>query len=117
MVKSDMLYQLDLKLQEIKERIGEIFGGVAIFAFGDMMQLKPCMGRYICDEPIGKEFKIVHTLEPRWMMFKPLILETNHRQGNDKPYAELLNRIRMGKQTEDDISSILLSLPMLGMLE
>ena len=36
-------------------------------------------------------------------MFKSLILETNHRQGNDKPYAELLNRIRVGKQTKEDI--------------
>jgi hypothetical protein len=30
MVKSDMLYHLDLKLQELKERVGVPFGGVAI---------------------------------------------------------------------------------------
>ena len=53
MVKVDMLYQLDLRLQEITEKVGIPFGGVSIFAFGDMMQLKPCMGRYICDDPIG----------------------------------------------------------------
>merc|ERR1712081_27611 len=47
MVKSDMLYQLDLRLQEITEKVGVPFGGLAIFAFGDMMQLQPCMGRYI----------------------------------------------------------------------
>ena len=33
MVKADMLYQLDLKLQEIKERVGVPFGGVSIFDF------------------------------------------------------------------------------------
>ena len=38
MVKVDMLYQLDLRLQEIKEKIGTPFGGVSILAFGDMMQ-------------------------------------------------------------------------------
>ena len=33
MVKSDMIYQLDLKLQELKEREGIPFGGVSILAF------------------------------------------------------------------------------------
>ena len=103
MVKADMLYQLDLRLQEIKEKVGITFGGVAVFVFGDMMQLKPCMGRYICDEPSGEQFQIVHAIEPRWNMFKALILERNHRQGNDKSYAELLNRVRVGQQTEDDM--------------
>ena len=103
MVKADMLYQLDLRLQEIMERVGVPFGGVSIFAFGDMMQLKPCMGRYICDDPIGQEFQVAHAIEPRWRMFNSLILEVNHRQGNDKPYAELLNRIRVGRQTIEDI--------------
>ena len=37
MVKADMLYQLDLRLQEIKEKIGVPFGGVSIFCFGDIM--------------------------------------------------------------------------------
>ena len=36
-------------------------------------------------------------------MFKSLILETNHRQGNDKAYADLLNRVRVGNQRNDDI--------------
>ena len=37
-------------------------------------------------------------------MFNSLILELNHRQGEDKPYADLLNRIRVGKQTQDDLN-------------
>ena len=104
MVKSDMLYQLDLRLQEITETNGIPFGGVSIFTFGDMMQLKPCMGRYINDEPMNVEFKVTHALSPRWQMFKSLLLEINHRQGNDKQYADLLNRIRIGNPTEDDIA-------------
>ena len=39
MVKADMMYQLDLRLQEIKERIGESFGGISIFCFDDILQL------------------------------------------------------------------------------
>ena len=45
MVKADMLYQLDLRLQEIKEKIGTPFGGVSLFCFGDILQLKPVCGR------------------------------------------------------------------------
>ena len=104
MVKSDMLYQLDLRLQEITEKVGTPFGGVAIFAFGDMVQLKPVMGRYIMDSPMNADFKITHTLNPRWEMFQSITLETNHRQGKDKIYADLLNKIRVGQQTEEDIT-------------
>ena len=103
MVKSDMLYQLDLRLQEITEKVGIPFGGLSIFAFGDMMQLKPCMGRYICDEPINPDFQITHRIKSRWRMFKSLILELNHRQGEDRPYADLLNRVRVGKMTQEDL--------------
>ena len=31
-------------------------------------------------------------------------LEENHRQGSDKDYADLLNRVRMGQHTKEDIS-------------
>ena len=106
MVKSDMLYQLDLRLQEITEKVGIPFGGLSIIVLGHMMQLKPCMGRYICEEPLNNEFKITHALVPRWSMFKSIILETNHRQGKDKPYAELLNRIRIGQHTKEDITTL-----------
>ena len=65
MVKSDMLYMLDLRLQEIMEKVGVPFGGIAILTFGDMMQLKPCMGRFICEEPLNKDFRMPHALSPR----------------------------------------------------
>ena len=100
MVKSDMLYMLDLRLQEIKERIGTSFGGVAVLAFGDIMQLRPCKGKYIFEEPSNSEFKGTKSL---WKMFSSIILEKNHRQGNDKVYADTLNRIRIGAQTQADM--------------
>ena len=33
-------------------------------------------------------------------------LEINHRQGRDKDYAEMLNRVREGTQTEEDIDKL-----------
>ena len=36
-------------------------------------------------------------------MFDCVVLEKNHRQGRDKSYADLLNRLRTADQTDDDI--------------
>ena len=52
MVKSDMIYQLDLKLQELKERVGIPFGGVSILDLGDMLQLRPVMGAFPFEKPM-----------------------------------------------------------------
>ena len=106
MVKSDMLYQLDLKLQELKERVGVPFGGVAILDFGDILQLRPVLGSFAFEKPKNPEFHATFHLHNRWEMFSVLNLEVNHRQGEDKPYAEMLNRIRIGKMTQDDIAKL-----------
>ena len=94
---------LDLRLQEIKEKVGIAFGGITVIVFGDMMQLKPCMGRCINDEPLNQEFKATYHLNSRWAMFDCVVLEKNHRQGKDKAYADLLNRLRTADHTDDDI--------------
>ena len=103
MVKADMLYQLDLRLQEVKEKVGSPFGGVSMIVFGDLMQLAPTIGRYVFQEPANPEFHITHRLDNRWEMFASVLLEKIHRQGKDKQYADLLNRIRVGVQTEEDL--------------
>ena len=103
MVKVDMLYMLDLRLQEITQKIGKPFGGISIIVFGDMMQLRPCLGRFICEVPKNPEFQITHRITPRWEMFQCILLTQNHRQGKDKAYADLLNRVRVGEQTNEDL--------------
>ena len=104
MVKSDMLYQLDLKLQELKERVGVPFGGVSILAFGDMLQLRPVLGAFCFEKPKNPEFHATFHMHNRWKMFNVLNLDINHRQGEDKEYADMLNRIRVGKMTENDVA-------------
>ena len=103
MVKADMLMQLDLRLQELTEKLGVPFGGVGVLVFGDLMQLPPCLGRPVFAEPLNKDFLIAHRINPLWKMFKSILLEKNHRQGNDRTYAELLNRIRVKEHTEADM--------------
>ena len=106
MVNPDQLVMLDMRLQEIKEKSGVPFGGVGVMVFGDMMQLKPVQGRYICQEPSNPEYHAAHHLKPRWKMFQSILLEKNHRQGDDKSYADMLNRIRVGDQTEEDMQQL-----------
>ena len=39
-----------------------------------------------------------------WDLFEVIGLKTNHRQGESGTYADLLNRVRTGDQTEEDIA-------------
>ena len=103
MVKGDMLYQLHLRLQEVKEKYNEKFGNVAILCFGDLLQLKPVQAGYVFQEPICTQYKPTHTIDPLWHSFKVINLVNNHRQGEDGPYADMLNRIRIGAATDEDI--------------
>ena len=102
MIKSDMLYQLNLRLQEIKQN-NKLFGGVALFFFGDILQLRPVMAKYIMEMPADDTFHIAYTLENLWEAADVILLVQNHRQEGDKEYADLLNRVRIGEPTEDDI--------------
>ena len=103
MVKSDLIYQLHLRLCEIKQNSSH-FGGVAVVLCGDLMQLRPIKANWIFDEPRGEDFKDSYELQSLWELFKPVELKHNHRQGNDRIYADLLNRVRVGKMTRADLN-------------
>ena len=66
---ADMLYMLDLRLQEITMKYVP-FGGISIFFFGDLMQLPPVRGAFITKRPRNKEFHLTHEFNPRWEMFQ-----------------------------------------------
>ena len=82
------------------------FGNVAIFALGDIMQIKPTKGRYIMQCPITQQFWITYEIDSLWYKFECIILENNHRQGEDRHYADMLNRIRIGQETATDIQEL-----------
>jgi hypothetical protein len=102
LVKSDMQFQLDLRLREVKMN-DRMFGGVSLFVFGDIMQMRPVMGNYIFQKPVSKDYELAYLQGKHWQSFQVINLEENHRQGNDGEYADVLNRIRIGEQTEADI--------------
>jgi hypothetical protein len=106
MVKADQLYQLDLRLRELKFEPNKPFGGVALFFFGDIMQLQPVKGTYIWCEPKNNDYLTSFLVHSLWEQFTVISLVENHRQQKDKEYADMLNRIRVGQQTDEDIQRL-----------
>ena len=102
MVKSDMLYLLNARLQEIKQNF-DYFGGVGVVLVGDLMQLQPIQANWIFEAPKNPKFRMSHSIQPLWELFTAVDLKENHRQDQDKEYADILNRVRFGIQTESDI--------------
>ena len=105
-IKADMLYLLDLRLRELKQVPDIVFGGISVFLFGDILQLRPVLARYIFEDPTSERFKIAFLICSLWNMFRVVLLRTNHRQGEDKVYADILNRIRTGEFSEDDVKTL-----------
>ena len=105
-IKADMLYLLDLRLKEIKQVNDIPFGGVSIFFFGDILQLRPVCAAFIFEEPVNEKFKLAYLAGSLWQRFKIVLLRKNHRQGEDRYYADLLNRLRKDEMTESDIKAL-----------
>ena len=45
-------------------------------------------------------------MQPPWELFKVVSLVENHRQEKDRDYADLLNRMRLGEHTDNDIAKL-----------
>ena len=100
MIQSDQLYQLHQRLCEIKQS-DQPFANTSVVLLGDMMQLKPIRGGYIFQRPKSEKYKQVYDTLNLWELFECIDLEMNHRQGEDKVYAGLLNRIRFKSKDEN----------------
>ena len=102
MVGSTMFnIQINNRLKDIKGS-KEDFGSVSIIAIGNLFQLEPVMDRYIFKNLDNSDYAI---LPPnKWQEhFKMFELEEIMRQKDSKVFAEILNRLREGNHTENDI--------------
>ena len=81
------------------------FGGVSIVAIGDLFQLQPVMDGYIFKNMDNDEYGV---LAPNvWQeLFKMFELKQIMRQRESKDFAELLNRLREGNHTKQDIQKL-----------
>ncbi|VDI33111.1 Hypothetical predicted protein [Mytilus galloprovincialis] len=100
MVGFKMLNFIHQRLMEIKQS-KEPFGGVSIIAVGDLFQLKPVMDSYIFQPPKSGYMPLAINLwEDLFCMTELTIIM---RQRENKEFAELLNRLREGNHTSNDI--------------
>lgn len=101
MVGQNMFNFINLRLQEIKGCTLP-FGGTSIVTVGDLFQLRPVMDNWIFTQSNKGYGPLAANL---WRdNFKLFELTVIMRQRDDKIFAELLNRIREGNQTEEDMS-------------
>ncbi|KAJ8025727.1 ATP-dependent DNA helicase PIF1 [Holothuria leucospilota] len=100
MVGNKMLRFIDQRLQQIMGS-KKVFGGVSIIAVGDLFQLKPVQDGWIFND-LNTDYGPLAT--NLWKeLFTAFELTEIMRQKDDQRFAEMLNRLREGKQTEEDL--------------
>ena len=110
MVSAYDLYNLNKRLQEIFDSKGD-FGGRALLLVGDLLQLPPVRAQPIFKKPRCQKNKVWCDMKDEknsaigelWQNCEVVVLKTNFRQGEGNPWTELLNRVRIGESTADDI--------------
>ena len=105
LVGANMLYRIHLRLSDTfqTDETKVPFGGINVMLVGDLLQLPPIRQSQVFQSPEDKHCQGLEKAKPLWNELTPMILKHNHRQGKDKAYADLLNRIRTGSQTPDDL--------------
>ena len=98
-----MLYNIHQRLCEIFQ-VKTIFANKGILLIGDLLQLRPPQGRFIFEHPRNSDYLALFNSEDSlWNSFEVVNLVHNHRQGAGSKWAEVLNRIRDGSFTKEDI--------------
>ena len=102
MVSYKTLGFIHQRLTEIKgtDDTEVYFGGLNIIAVGDFYQLPPVRDRFVFQNGRGYVPASTHLWRDLFTMVE---LHTNMRQRNDTTYSEVLNRIRTGDHTSDDV--------------
>lgn len=99
MVGSDMLLTVHRRLCDVMGN-HQPFGGISILAVGDLLQLPPVAQKPVFSCPSDEMAAIYGSL---WQHFQIAELHEIQRQKNDSTFALLLNRIRSGTHTDEDI--------------
>ena len=93
--------QINKRLQDIKGCSSD-FGGVSIIAIGDLFQLQPVFDGYVFED-LQSEYGALATnlWEKHFEMFE---LKEIMRQRESREFAEVLNRLREGIHTDNDLN-------------
>ena len=110
MVSSDYLYNLHKRMMELFDSKDD-FGGRTLMLVGDLLQLPPVRATAIFNPPKSHKNEVIYNITNEngenignlWENCQVVVLKTNFRQGNGNPWTELLNRVRIGEATAEDI--------------
>ena len=101
MVANTTLLHIHQRLKEIfNTPNSELFARISFIAVGDLYQLPPIRRRAVFENYKNDTFNLCHP----WSAFKMIELTEIMRQKDDKAFAELLNRLREGKHSDNDIA-------------
>ena len=101
MVGSSMFNFLNLRLQQIRGT-KEPFGGLSLITVGYLFHLKPVFDKWIFENSqLGYSALANNIWKEYFTLFE---LSEIMRQKDEKQFAELLNRLREGMHSEDDIT-------------
>ena len=101
MVSYQILKSVHSRLCEIYGN-DEIFGGLNVIAVGDFYQLSPVNGSHVFSKkPDRSSGRLSSHL---WRdFFKVIELEVNMRQQKDATFSDILNHVRIGNHTVEDV--------------
>ena len=113
MVSSDNLYHLHKRLKAIFDSKDD-FGGRGLLLFGDLLQLPPPRARAIFKKPESNRNKVWRNMKDKnqepigdlWLNCEVVYLKTNFRQGEGHPWTNLLNRVRVGEPSLEDLETL-----------
>ena len=105
MVRVDVFEKIDKILRIINEN-DKPFGGKQMLIFGDVFQLPPIAKKQEIKYLTNRYGGIYFFYSDAYENFNFIELSLNHRQKDDSLFFEILNRIRDGKTTNDDINTL-----------
>ena len=119
MMGADMLYMVHMRLCEIfqADEKTEFFANKSVILVGDLLQLKPVRAQYIFEEPGNEHFAAFSKECSLFDQFEPIVLEHNHRQAEERDFADTLNRIRIAAWNDEDEALLRTRLTKKKMLE
>ena len=102
LVSADMLYTIHMRLTEVfNTPKTALFANLNMILVGDLLQICPVQGTLVFKTPLNLRYKANKGILDLWNSFQPMILQHNHRQGDEKVWANVLNQFREGIVTEE----------------
>ena len=101
LVSSDMLYTIHMRLKEIfNTPLTDLFANLNVILVSDLLQIPPVQGSLVFKTPLNLKYQANKDNLEMWDSFQPMILTHNHRQGEEKEWADALNVFLVGLVTE-----------------